>query len=778
MFRKQSCIFAPIFILKRQERMRLISLTILFFTVIGAYGQLKIDFPYDRMVFQRDNANNGTVHISGVSDLKLDKIEARLVPIQSTQGVVQDWQVIATDIKFGDFVGELPHKGGWYSLEMRGVINNKIVSTAKLNHVGIGEVFVVAGQSNAEGFKRFNPKDAQDDRVNCLDYQKFYSISETPEYKDFSHVDNNSKMAPLGDSPWAWGELGDKLAAKLNVPILFFNCGYEGTSLNDWILSVKKIINYHSGYGFLFENYTPYSYLRITLQNYCSRLGVRAVFWQQGEADSDTPEDWYASNLKYLIDQSRTDTGKKLSWVVARTSLTFTNKTWQNVINAQNRVINQGDLIFPGPYTDSIQNPRPEGVHFTNDGISDLATAWNKYLPNSFFEQSVPYTASKITLIKAACDGNNNLDIKPASTYTNYIWSTGSSASNVFSNKGMVSLISRDNSGNYYYSQNLYAPRYFPSTIPSISAGSNTSFCDGGSVNLVVNNPTEESILWNNGATTTNILVNNTGTYSIHFKNSVSCFSGESNVIATTKIDNPSKPVLVTNVAPFVCEGKDVVASASNQGSNDIYWSTGERSPEIKFTNLGEHKASAYLMNYFGCQSPLSDTLKVAIKAVPSVPTITQNGPFALIANKPENDVELVWFKDNVKIATTSNALNANLSGTYAVQSQRSYTFNNTQLTCQAEKSAPYFFEIDPNHKTVIVYPNPITDGTVSIASEKELNQVKLAICNILGVEVYTTQVNLDYGSVKLDISSLGKGIYFISLLKSGEHWTTRVIIE
>lgn len=758
--------------------MRLVSLIVLLFTTIGAYGQLKIDFPYDRMVFQRDNANNGVVHISGMSDLKLDKIEARLVPIQSTQGEMQDWQVIATDIKFGDFVGELPHKGGWYSLELRGVINNQIVSNAKLNHVGIGEVFVVAGQSNAEGFKRFNPKDAQDDRVNCLNYQKFYSISETPEYKDFSHVDGNSKMAPLGDSPWAWGELGDKLAAKLNVPILFFNCGYEGTKLNDWILSIKKIPNHHSGYGFLFENNTPYSYLRIVLQNYCSRLGVRAVFWQQGEADSDTPEDWYASNLKFMIDQTRTDTGKKLSWVVARTSLTFTNKTWQNVINAQNKVINQSDLIFPGPYTDSIQNPRPEGVHFTNEGISDLATAWNKYLPNSFFEQSVPYTASKITTIKGACDGSNNLEIKPIYTYSSYIWSTGASASNVFQNKDNVSLITRDNSGNYYYSQNLNASRYFPATLPSISADANTSFCEGGSVNLTVNNPTGETILWNNSATTQTITVNNSGTFSTHFKNTVGCFSGESNSIATQKIDNPPKPAIVTNVAPLVCDGKDVVASASNKGDNEIFWSTGERSSEIKFTNIGEYAVSAYLKNYFGCQSPVSDTLKVGIKPVPSVPIIYQNGPFALLTSKPENDVQLVWYKDNVKIATTPNALNANVSGAYVVQSQRTYTFNNTQLTCQAEKSAPYMFEIDPNHKTVIVYPNPITDGSVSIASEKELNQVNLLICNMLGVEVYNTQINLDYGPSKIDVSSLSKGIYFVSLLKAGEHWTTRIIIE
>ena len=87
-------------------------------------------------------------------------------------------------------------------------------------------------------------------------------------------------------------------------------------------------------------------------------------------------------------------------------------------------------------------------------------------------------------------------------------------------------------------------------------------------------------------------------------------------------------------------------------------------------------------------------------------------------------------------------------------------------------------FEIDPNHKTVIVYPNPITDGSVSIASEKELNQVNLLICNMLGVEVYNTQINLDYGPSKIDVSSLSKGIYFVSLLKAGEHWTTRIIIE
>ena len=39
--------------------------------------------------------------------------------------------------------------GGWYRLEVRATSGGKPVAQACVGHVGVGEVFVVAGQSNA-----------------------------------------------------------------------------------------------------------------------------------------------------------------------------------------------------------------------------------------------------------------------------------------------------------------------------------------------------------------------------------------------------------------------------------------------------------------------------------------------------------------------------------------------------------------------------------------------------------------------------------------------------
>jgi hypothetical protein len=67
----------------------------------------------------------------------------------------------------GSFRGKLRLKGGWHDLSVIAYAGSTAMATSMVQRVGVGEVFVPAGQSNAANYgqPRLN---AMDDRVSAL----------------------------------------------------------------------------------------------------------------------------------------------------------------------------------------------------------------------------------------------------------------------------------------------------------------------------------------------------------------------------------------------------------------------------------------------------------------------------------------------------------------------------------------------------------------------------------------------------------------------------------
>ena len=66
----------------------------------------------------------------------------------------------------------------------------------------------------------------------------------------------------------------------------------------------------------------PYGNLRSVIQRYTPITGLRGILWLQGEADNfkDTSTDTYFNNLKAVIEASRNESGRNISWMVSITS--------------------------------------------------------------------------------------------------------------------------------------------------------------------------------------------------------------------------------------------------------------------------------------------------------------------------------------------------------------------------------------------------------------------------------------------------------------------------
>ncbi|RYF70617.1 MAG: T9SS C-terminal target domain-containing protein, partial [Cytophagaceae bacterium] len=304
---------------------------------------IKITYPESRAIFQRENDNTSTIYLSGSLYQPVDSVQARVQAEESGQGTNTNWVTIQRNPQGGIFQGALRARGGWYRLEVQAFIGGVATSTDVIRKVGIGEVFIITGQSNAQGFQNYGAVGAGDDRVNCVTYDNSTANSlGDPPAPSFQQLTATSLIGPRGQSAWCWGYLGDLLVKQYNVPVLFINTAWNGTTIQNWRESADgKITKNLFALGTPNENFPtgmPYSNLVIALRYYCSLQGLRAVLWQQGEFDNfplhSTRKD-YADNMQYLVNKTRVDTDRYPAWVLARSSYN-NGQVSQDIIQAQN----------------------------------------------------------------------------------------------------------------------------------------------------------------------------------------------------------------------------------------------------------------------------------------------------------------------------------------------------------------------------------------------------------------------------------------------------------
>ena len=455
-------------------------------------AQVTITYPSDRIIFQRDNSNQASFTIAGYVTECRDQIEARLVPIKSNPsgpalGIASPidggWQLLSNGPVCENFQGQITASGGWYRLEVRTIKNGIPAGETSIGHVGVGEIFLVAGQSNATGGDS-NPTGpgAVEDAVSSVNFQNVpiqpYNNLNLP-CPEYVHLDQFTKTAPFGNYAWCWGTFGDKLVQKLGVPVMIFNAGWSSTGVWNW----KESIDFTSGtptvsaFGYNFPQGLPFGHVRKALNNYIAQLGIRAVLWHQGESDNlvnRTRSDYY-SDLKSVITATRDLSGKpNLGWVVSRATrfnVEGQTRTWPDVINAQNDIVglnNPADQIhhaFPGPETDAYYTPefRSDEVHFAGDGLTFLAQLWVDKIDNSFLANSQPYPALTLPSISTTKPSISTITMSASSGWSLYDWLTPGDCNGSLSNSqeyttspGSYRLRATDGFNNVVYSPMLF----------------------------------------------------------------------------------------------------------------------------------------------------------------------------------------------------------------------------------------------------------------------------------------------------------------------------------
>lgn len=230
---------------------------------------------------------------------------------------------------------------------------------------GVGDVYFVAGQSNASGFTRLYdttllpfetqnqnipnsnsdnlpPHLIQDNEVpegsiiyrikqnrgteNYTPPKGLPLLPQVPLSNDYnglrkfisgkSGAENVMSIAPNGIDSWSWCRFSKELVTDKKYPVLTFNTAQPNSSISEW------------------ESTFFNELLKPTLQMYGGAFGVKAVLWQQGEKETQIMVNApplsgqpiynidYASKLNQMIGNSRSAMGgnNNMNWVIGKTS--------------------------------------------------------------------------------------------------------------------------------------------------------------------------------------------------------------------------------------------------------------------------------------------------------------------------------------------------------------------------------------------------------------------------------------------------------------------------
>ena len=312
--------------------------------------------PGDGAVIQLREAEQA-VRVTGQTSWFARDVEVAATKVAGVRGVaVADLQWIAARRMLGGFEAELPLQLGWnHFLARCRWWDQRATYTQR---VGLGEVFIVAGQSNAAGWSESLFLGSSDDvQLGTLSNGGLaWRNADDPQ------------MVFGGGSVWPL--VGQELSASTGLPVGFVNVAEGGSSIREWQKGGRL-------YAQLLQA------LQATRPYY-----VRAILWAQGESDSDLTSERYAHYLSALIEAINDDlqSGQySVPWVVARSSY---NKgaVFDGPRDGVDAVVRSG-FAQPGPDTDLLgpEYREVDNLHFNAKGTRAAAALWTEVLVKNFF---------------------------------------------------------------------------------------------------------------------------------------------------------------------------------------------------------------------------------------------------------------------------------------------------------------------------------------------------------------------------------------------------------
>ena len=316
-------------------------------------------------IIQRDSFNQADIIISGIYTGTPTAIEA------SFNG--SPFMTIDANPAGGRFSGILFNQNmGQGTLSVRFANNTETMNS--INNVGIGDIFVIAGQSNASG------------RGNTLNTYSHSSLKASlfgnddvwKELKDATdrssgQVDKISSDNTAGGS--AWPLVATSILANHNVPVAFVPTAKGGSSILQWQPGANHA-DPATLYGSMFRR--------------INEVGgnVAGVIFYQGESDAKlgTSRNDYETRVIALVDAIASDFPGTRTIIG---QIGHSNFTGNDIVRAAQIAIvsaNVNALLGPATYDINLADEGGDNLHFKSDAdMSEYARRWYAAIDKEFY---------------------------------------------------------------------------------------------------------------------------------------------------------------------------------------------------------------------------------------------------------------------------------------------------------------------------------------------------------------------------------------------------------
>lgn len=333
-----------------------------------AASSVVVEHPLPYALCQRKTPESGEIPVRGRCSAtgNVPEVEARF-----RNG---KWHALQTDAKTRRFTGAVRGPAGQGSLDVR--IKGQPDTVVSVQSVGIGDLFVVTGQSNADGRGSVNTTLAPG---NPFIGVKFRGGGWSP---GSDPSDNAGKHA----SPWPI--VLNTLIPEQNVPIGFIQTAVGSTVVRQWRAP-----------GNMFQRME-----KMVGQATAGTMRVKAVLYYQGENDithhnklsvlGDYTE--YRTHLRAMVNDMHSLLNAPVL-VGQITNLLNMRDRNDGVRRAQQEIWTESPNTFPGAVTYDIFPT--DGVHYRDaENMRVFAGRWTHAVRNAFYAQP-PIARPKLTAI-------------------------------------------------------------------------------------------------------------------------------------------------------------------------------------------------------------------------------------------------------------------------------------------------------------------------------------------------------------------------------------------
>ena len=405
-----------------------------------------------------------------------------------------------------------------------------------------------------------------------------------------------------------------------------------------------------------------------------------------------------------------------------------------------------------GPGQDSFFTASYPGTFYVRaTGPNDCPSLYDSIV---VIESPLPAGSITLTGNPDFCEGDSV--VLTVNTEHAVLWNTGQTGSSIkVFNAGTYSATLTNQAGCSSVTNSISLNTIVAPAIPQIISSGALSFCEGKTITLTASSPGNNlTYLWNSGATTASIIVQNSGSFSAQAVSSSGCKSDPASVTTQT-LALPAGSISAAGPVNF-CTGDSVRLDLNTAATNQAVWNNNAQSNFTWVKTSGTYYV--VLTSPGGCQDT-TNYIQVAASDPPMI-TISQVGN--VLSVTPSNLSYQWYLNDNLISGSTSSSIEITEGGAYKVTGSAGGCSDTASITAVMNEEF--------QGVSVQTFPNP-TQGDFTVTYHlSQAARVELNLFDMHGQRIFNPvagqmqaagrhSYNLRNSSMRLQ-----KGLYFVHL--------------